>query len=130
MHAATVQQALTRLFEFFPPEQIAQARPPGLGRDARLRLPEADPALEGGGRYAAYEDAHGRLDRRETCILEGHFDKIQHLLESDADSASCPSTRISTGSIKAGKISKADGLRFSPNPQALEMNLKGIFIKS
>jgi len=32
--------------------------------------------------------------------------------------------------VKAGKISKADGLRFSPNPQALEMNLKGIFIKS
>ena len=32
--------------------------------------------------------------------------------------------------IKAGKISKADGLRFSPNPQALEMNLKGIFIRT
>ena len=32
--------------------------------------------------------------------------------------------------IKAGKISKQDGLKFSPNPQQLEMNLKGIFIKS
>jgi twitching motility protein PilT len=32
--------------------------------------------------------------------------------------------------IKEGKISKADGLRFSPNPQALEMNLKGIFFKT
>ena len=32
--------------------------------------------------------------------------------------------------IKAGLVSKADGLRFSPNPQQLEMNLKGIFIKS
>jgi len=32
--------------------------------------------------------------------------------------------------IKAGRISKADGVRFSPNPQQLEMNLKGIFIKS
>ena len=32
--------------------------------------------------------------------------------------------------IKAGTISKQDGLKFSPNPQQLEMNLKGIFIKS
>jgi twitching motility protein PilT len=32
--------------------------------------------------------------------------------------------------IKAGLVSKADGLKFSPNPQQLEMNLKGIFIKT
>jgi twitching motility protein PilT len=30
--------------------------------------------------------------------------------------------------VKAGLISKADALRFSPNPQSLDMNLKGIFI--
>ncbi len=32
--------------------------------------------------------------------------------------------------IKEGKISKADGMRFSPNAPALEMNLKGIFFKT
>ena len=26
-------------------------------------------------------------------------------------------------------VSKADALRFSPNPQSLDMNLKGIFVK-
>ena len=30
--------------------------------------------------------------------------------------------------VKAGKISKSIGLKHSPNPQALEMNLKGIFL--
>ena len=30
--------------------------------------------------------------------------------------------------IKEGKIAKSDGLRISPNPQALEMNFKGIFL--
>ena len=34
------------------------------------------------------------------------------------------------GANGAGKISKQDGLKFSPNPQQLEMNLKGIFIKT
>jgi twitching motility protein PilT len=32
--------------------------------------------------------------------------------------------------VKAGIISKQDALKYSPNPQQLEMNLKGIFIKS
>jgi twitching motility protein PilT len=31
--------------------------------------------------------------------------------------------------VRAGKISKSDALRFSSNPQQLDMNLKGIFIK-
>jgi twitching motility protein PilT len=32
--------------------------------------------------------------------------------------------------IKAGLVTKQDGLAFSPNPKALEMNLKGIFLSS
>ena len=32
--------------------------------------------------------------------------------------------------IKAGMISKEDGLAFSPNAKALEMNLKGIFLST
>ena len=52
------------------------------------------------------------------------------LLESSADSLSRSFNRDLYRLIKDGKISKADGLRFSPNPQALEMNLKGIFFKT
>ena len=66
----------------------------------------------------------------KNLILEGQFEKIQSLLESNADSSSFSFNKDIYRLIKAGKISKAEGLRFSPNPQALEMNLKGIFIKS
>jgi twitching motility protein PilT len=37
---------------------------------------------------------------------------------------------IKLSQAKDGIISKADGVKFSPNPQALEMNLKGIFMKT
>ena len=63
-------------------------------------------------------------------ILEGQNERIQALLESNADSATFHFNRDIYRLIKAGKISKQDGLKFSPNPQQLEMNLKGIFIKS
>jgi twitching motility protein PilT len=66
----------------------------------------------------------------KNLILEGQFEKIQGILEGSGDSSSFSFNKDLYRLIKAGKISKADGLRFSPNPQALEMNLKGIFIKT
>jgi twitching motility protein PilT len=129
MHAATVQQSLTRLFEFFPPEQLAQARRQISGTLRGFICQKLIPALEGGGRFAAHEILTADTTVRN-LLLEGQFDKIQQLLDSGGDSGSKSFNRDLYRLIKAGKISKADGLRFSPNPQALEMNLKGIFIKT
>ena len=52
------------------------------------------------------------------------------MLESNADSATFSFNKDIYRLVKAGLISKQDGLKFSPNPQQLEMNLRGIFIKS
>ena len=129
MHAATVAQSLTRLFEFFPPEQIAQARRQIAGSLRGFVCQKLIPALEGGGRFAAHEIMIADATVRN-LILEGHNDKIQQLLESGGDDGSKSFNKDLYRLIKDGKISKADGLRFSPNPPALEMNLKGIFFKS
>jgi twitching motility protein PilT len=128
MHAATVAQSLTRLFEFFPPEQIAQARRQIAGSLRGFICQKLIPALEGGGRFAAHEILVADTTVRN-LILEGQNDKIQQLLDSGADGMSKSFNKDLYRLIKEGKISKADGLRFSPNPPALEMNLKGIFFK-
>jgi twitching motility protein PilT len=129
MHAATVAQSLTRLFEFFPPEQIAQARRQIAGSLRGFICQKLIPALEGGGRYAAHEILIADATVRN-LILDGHNDKIQQLLESGSEQGSKSFNKDLYRLIKEGKISKADGLRFSPNPPALEMNLKGIFFKT
>lgn len=128
MHASDVKQSLTRLFEFFPPEQLIQARRQIAGSIRGFICQKLIPALEGGGRYAAHEILVADATVRN-LLLEGQFDKIQLLLEAGDESGSKSFNRDLYRLIKAGKISKADGLRFSPNPQALDMNLKGIFIK-
>ena len=126
MHAATVQQALTRLFEFFPPDQIAQARRQ-VGNSIRgFICQKLIPALEGGGRYAAFEILVADSTVRN-LLIEGQFDRIQQLLETGDDSGSRSFNKDLYRLIKAAKISKDEGLRFSPNPQSLDMNLKGIF---
>lgn len=129
MHAATVAQSLTRLFEFFPPEQIAQARRQIAGSLRGFICQKLIPALEGGGRFAAHEILIADATVRN-LILDGHNDKIQQLLEAGSEQGSKSFNKDLYRLIKEGKISKADGLRFSPNPPALEMNLKGIFFKT
>jgi twitching motility protein PilT len=129
MHAATVAQSLTRLFEFFPPDQQLQARRQIAGSLRGFICQKLIPTMDGNGRVPANEVLNADATVRN-LILEGQFEKIQGLLEGSADSNSYSFNKDIYRLIKAGKISKAEGLRFSPNPQALEMNLKGIFIKS
>jgi twitching motility protein PilT len=129
MHAATVAQSLTRLFEFFPPEQIVQARRQISGSIRGFICQKLIPKLEGGGRVPSNEILNADTTVKN-LILEGQFEKIQGILEGSGDSLSYSFNKDIYRLIKAGKISKADGLRFSPNPQQLEMNLKGIFIKT
>ena len=129
MHASTVKQALTRLFEFFPPEQIEQARRQIAGSLRGFVCQKLIPAIEGGGRFAAHEILIADA-MVSNLILDGQNEKIQQMLETNSDAGSKAFNKDIYRLIKEGKISKADGLRFSPNPQALEMNLKGIFFKS
>lgn len=129
MHAATVKQSLTRLFEFFPPEQMEQARRQIAGTLRGFICQKLIPALEGGGRYAAHEILIADATV-SNLILEGHNDKIQQLLEASSEQGSKSFNKDLYRMIKEGKISKADGMRFSPNAPALEMNLKGIFFKT
>lgn len=129
MHAATVAQSLTRLFEFFPPEEQIQARRAIAGSLRGFICQKLIPTLEGNARVPSNEILTADAVVKN-LILEGQFEKIQGILEGSGDSNSFSFNKDIYRLIKAGKISKADGLRFSPNPQALDMNLKGIFIKT
>jgi twitching motility protein PilT len=129
MHAATVAQALTRLFEFFPPEQLAQARRQIAGSIRGFICQKLIPTIEGNSRVPVNEILNADTVVKN-LILEGQNEKLQGIMEGGGDSSSFSFNKDIYRLIKAGKISKNDGLKFSPNPQALEMNLKGIFMKS
>lgn len=129
MHASTVAQSLTRLFEFFPAHEVVQARRAIAGSLRGFICQKLIPTIDGVGRVPANEILSADATVRN-LILEGQNEKIQGLLESNADSTTFAFNRDIYRLIKEGRISKQDGLRFSPNPPQLDMNLKGIFIKS
>ncbi len=129
MHASTVAQSLTRLFEFFPAEEQLQARRAIAGSLRGFVCQKLIPTLDGSGRVPVNEILSADATVKN-LILEGQFEKLQSLLEGSGDSNSFSFNRDIYRLIKEGRISKSEGLRFSPNPPQLEMNLKGIFIKS
>lgn len=127
LHAASVQQAILRLFEYFPPEQhnLVQRK---LSECLRgIVVQKLIPHLEGDGRVPAQEILVADSVVRST-IKDGKFDKVSTLLDVSPESGSKSFNKDLFRLIKEGLISKGDGLRASPNPQALEMNLKGIFL--
>jgi twitching motility protein PilT len=127
LHAANSHQAIIRLFEFFPPEGQLQARRQLAASLRGIVVQRLLPAMEGGGRVPAIEILVADSVVK-SVIGEGQFEKIPALLDATADAGSLSFNKDLFRLVKAGKVAKSDALKVSPNPQALEMNLKGIFL--
>ncbi len=129
LHSSNAQQAIQRLFEFFPPEQQIGMRRQIAGALRATVSQRLVPSIEGNGRVPVIElfivDSLAKK-----VIEEGSYEKIPAVIEAGKDSGSKSFNADLYRLIKAGKISKQDGLAFSPNPKALEMNLKGIFLST
>jgi twitching motility protein PilT len=129
LHSSNAQQAIQRLFEFFPPEQQLGMRRQIAGALRSTISQRLVPSLEGDGRVPVIElFVVDSLARR--VIEEGEYQKIPSVIEAGKESGSKSFNSDLFRLIKAGKISKTDGLAFSPNAKALEMNLKGIFLST
>ncbi len=128
MHANTVVQGLTRLFEFFPAEEQGLARRQVANTLRGIICQKLIPTLGGTGRVPACEILTANSVVKN-LIAEAQNEKINSIMESGQDSDCFSFNRELFRLFKSNHITKADAIRFSPNPQALEMNMKGIFIK-
>lgn len=127
LHAANTLQAITRLFEYFPPEQHVQVQRKLSEALKGVVVQKLLPKLEGSGRVPCQEVMVVDSVIANT-LKDGQFDSIKGLLDASSDNGSRSFNRELFNLIKAGRISKADALKHSSNAQALEMNLKGIFL--
>jgi len=128
LHASNAQQAVQRLFEFFPADEQDGMRRQIASTLRATVTQRLVPSMDGG-RVPAIEafiiDTLGRK-----AIEEASFSKIPAILEAGRENGSTSFNLDLFRLFKDGMISKSDALKFSPNPKALEMNLKGIFLSS
>lgn len=129
LHAAHSQQAVRRLFEFFPQGMQESVRRQIADALKAVVVQKLIPLADGSGRYPAteifYMDAVGKK-----AVAEGKFENIPAAIEAGAENGSRTFNRELYDLVKKGIISKKDALSFSTNPSQLEMNLKGIFLSS
>ncbi|MDP0501435.1 MAG: PilT/PilU family type 4a pilus ATPase [Verrucomicrobiota bacterium JB022] len=128
LHSSSAQQSVQRLFEFYPPEQHM-----GLRRQIASALRSTVtqrlvPALDGGRMPITEVFIVEGLAR--TIIGEGELHKINAVIEASHELGSHTFNQDLFRLVKAGKITKQTALAYSPNPKALEMNLKGIFLST
>lgn len=129
LHSSNAQQAIQRLFEFYPPDQHLGLRRQVAGALRGTVTQRLVPSLDKSTRMPVMEIfIVDNLAR--SAISEGQFEKIPSVIDAAADSGSKSFNKDLYRLIKAGSITKQTGLQYSPNPKALEMNLKGIFLSS
>ena len=129
LHSGNAQQAVQRLFEFYPPEQQISMRRQIASVLRATVCQKLLPALEGNSRLPVVEVFIVDMLARRT-IEEGAFEKIGAIIEAGKDIGSRTFNQDLYRLIKAGRITKEVGLENSPNARALEMNLRGIFVST
>ena len=126
LHSSNAQQAVQRLFEFFDPAEAANRRRQVASTLQATITQKLVPAVKGGRVPAVEVFRMDVLGRR--VIEQGEFEKIGSVIEAGKEIGSRSFNSDLFRLIQAGAITKETGLEYSPNPKALEMNLKGIFL--
>ncbi len=125
LHTQDAPESLERLINLFPTDRVAQVRMQlSLGLRAIIcqkLLPRA-----GGGRTAVLEILINS-PRIKKLILEGDTTKIPAAIQSSRQDGMQTFNQGLVDLVKAGKVTEEDALRFSPKPDELRMNLKGIY---
>ena len=125
LHTQDAPESLERLINLFPMDRVAQVRMQlSLGLRAIIcqkLLPRA-----GGGRTAALEILLNS-PRIKKLILDGDTTKIPAAIQASRSEGMQTFNQALVDLVKAAKVQEADALHFSPKPDELKMNLKGIY---
>jgi twitching motility protein PilT len=125
LHTQDAPESLERLVNLFPTDRIAQVRMQ-LSLGLRAIICQKLLPRTAGGRTAALEIMINS-PRVKKLILEGDTTKIPAAIQSSRAEGMQTFNQALVDLVKAGKVDEAEALRFSPKPDELKMNLKGIY---
>lgn len=126
LHAGTADLAIPRMLDVFPPDEQDQIR---LGMAANLQAVVCQRLVP---------DVHGKVvpaveimintSTVRKLIEKNRLNVLSAAIETGKDDGMQSFNQSLYQHIKSGIISEKEGLRFASNPEALRMNLKGIFL--
>jgi len=126
LHTTTASQSITRILDFFKAEEREQVRRQLAGALRAVICQRMVTTLDGSLTPALEILINSAMVRK--LIEENRLDKLPAAIETSADDGMLTFNQALFDLVKAGRISEKEALSKASNPQALEMNFKGIFL--
>lgn len=126
LHTNTASQAVHRILDMFPATERDQAR---IGLSANLRAiwcQRLIPSVQGGVVPAVEILINTPTVRK--LLQKNDLDTLPAAIETGEEDGMQTFNKALYNLIKEGKITEAQGIEQAPNPEALRMNLQGIFL--
>jgi twitching motility protein PilT len=126
LHTTTAALSVTRILDFFKAEEREQVRRQLAGVLRGVVAQRMVGTVEGKMTPALEILMNSPLVRK--LIEENRLDKLSAAIETGGDDGMISFNQSLFNLVKAGKVTEKEALAKASNPQALEMNFKGIFL--
>jgi twitching motility protein PilT len=126
LHTNTAAQSITRILDFFKADEREQVRRQLTGALRGVICQRMVPTIDGKMAPALEILVNSPLVRK--LLEENRLDKLHAAIETGKDDGMITFNQCLFNMVKAGRITEKEALAKSSNPQALEMNFKGIFL--
>jgi pilus retraction protein PilT len=126
LHTTTASQAISRILDFFKPEERDQVRRQLAGTMQAI-VCQRMVAKVGGGVVPALEIMINTPTVRK-MLEENRLEKLAAAIETGVDDGMQTFNQALYNLVKEGRVTEKEALAKATNPQALEMNFKGIFL--
>jgi twitching motility protein PilT len=126
LHTTTAAQSITRILDFFKADEREQIRRQLAGTLRGVVCQRMVPTVDGKMTPALEIMTNSPVVRK--MIEENRIDKLSAAVETGADDGMITFNQCLFNLVKAGKVTEKEALAKASNPQALEMNFKGIFL--
>jgi twitching motility protein PilT len=126
LHTTTAALSVTRILDFFKAEEREQVRRQLAGTLRAVVCQRMVGTVEGKMTPALEILINSPLVRK--LIEENRLDKLWAAIETGGDDGMISFNQSLFNLVKAGRVTEKEALAKASNPQALEMNFKGIFL--
>ena len=126
LHTTTAAQSIHRILDFFKAEEREQIRRQLAGTLRAVICQRMVPTVDGKLAPALEIMVNSPLIRK--MLEENRLDKLTAAIETGSDDGMLTFNQALFNLVKAGRVTEKDALGKASNPQALEMNFKGIFL--
>jgi twitching motility protein PilT len=126
LHTTNSAQGVTRILDFFKADEREQVRRQLAGTLQAIICQRMVPTIQGG--VTPAQEILINSGTVKKLLEENRLDKLSAAIETGVEDGMQNFNQALFALVKAGRVSEKEALAKATNPQALEMNFKGIFL--